>query len=174
VASLELVLFDPALDTTREPLCSHWPSPELAERLSLLQRVRPGLPPAIVFHGMAGAMVPYVEAEAFRGAMVRNGNWCELVGFEGKGHDFSIMGATAGWLECVLFLALDLTTLPKEDKHPLKDAWTRTPHPLWREHTLIDTIPNLQIPFWTRLHQPRQFQQAFFYRPLLILYLPSR
>ena len=43
-----LVLFNPALDTTRERLRAHWPSPELTERLSPLQRVRPGLPPAIL------------------------------------------------------------------------------------------------------------------------------
>jgi acetyl esterase/lipase len=90
-----LVLFNPALDTTREPLRSRWPG-GIAERISPLQGVRPGLPPAIVFHGMADATVPYAEAEAFCAAMAASGNRCQLMGFEGQGHGFFNYGRGDG------------------------------------------------------------------------------
>jgi acetyl esterase/lipase len=91
-----LVLFNPALDTTRKPLRAHWPSPALAERLSPLQRVRPGLPPAILFHGTVDTTVPFDEAQAFCAAMAENGNRCELVAFEDQGHAFFNYGRGGG------------------------------------------------------------------------------
>jgi acetyl esterase/lipase len=107
-----LVLYNPALDTTYKRLRERWPR-GLAERLSPLQRVRPGLPPTIVFHGKADAIVPYAEAEAFYEAMAASGNRCELVGFEGHGHGFFNYGRSDGTAYHVTVRAMDgfLTSL---------------------------------------------------------------
>ena len=91
-----LALFSPALDTTRGPIRTRWFSPERADRLSPLQRVRPGLLPASLFHGTADVAAPYAEAEAFREATVASGNRCEWVGFEGEGHGFLNFGRDDG------------------------------------------------------------------------------
>jgi alpha-beta hydrolase superfamily lysophospholipase len=76
-----LALSNPALDATREPLRSNWPSPGLA-------CVRPGLPPAIMFHGRADTTVPYAQAKACCEAIAENATRCQLVGFQDIGHGF--------------------------------------------------------------------------------------
>lgn len=60
--------------------------------LSPIHHVSAGSPPTILFHGKADDTVPYWTAEAFRDAMVKSGNECELVGFEGEGHGFFNFG----------------------------------------------------------------------------------
>jgi acetyl esterase/lipase len=82
-----LVLFNPVVDTTREPIQAHGFG-DLAEKLSPVHHVRPGLPPTIIFHGIADTTVPFSTVEQFRDLMQQAGNRCELVGFAGKGHGF--------------------------------------------------------------------------------------
>jgi acetyl esterase len=49
------------------------------------QHVRPGLPPAIVFHGLEDNLCPFPGTEAFCKEMKASGNRCELHTFPG-GH----------------------------------------------------------------------------------------
>lgn len=58
------------------------------ERISPYHHVRPGQPPAIIFHGTNDTTVPYVTARLFAQKMNRLGNRCELVSFPGQGHGF--------------------------------------------------------------------------------------
>lgn len=46
------------------------------------------MPPALVFHATADTTVPYANSVAFRDQLVRHGNRCELVTFEGLGHAY--------------------------------------------------------------------------------------
>ena len=59
-----------------------------ARELSPLHNVRPGAPPAIIFHGTADEIVPFDQARAFAEAMHTVGSRCELSAFEGAGHGF--------------------------------------------------------------------------------------
>ena len=56
--------------------------------LSPAHHVKPGVPPAIIFHGQADTTVPYSTAEAFTRVMKAAGNRCELVGYDGQAHGF--------------------------------------------------------------------------------------
>lgn len=47
------------------------------------------MPPTIVFHATADATVPYANSVAFRDKLVKDGNRCELVTFEGLGHSYN-------------------------------------------------------------------------------------
>lgn len=47
------------------------------------------MPPSIVFHGTADTTVPYANSVALRDQLVRAGNRCELVTFEGLGHSYN-------------------------------------------------------------------------------------
>jgi acetyl esterase/lipase len=64
--------------------------------LSPVHHVKPGVPPTIIFHGKADTTVPYATAEAFTQAMLKAGNRCELVGYEGLGHGFFNHGRAKG------------------------------------------------------------------------------
>lgn len=55
---------------------------------NLLNYVRPGAPPAIIFHGKEDMTVPFATVEAFTAVMKKAGNSCNLVGYEGEGHSF--------------------------------------------------------------------------------------
>ncbi len=55
---------------------------------NLLNRVKPGAPPTIIFHGKDDTTVPFVTVEAFTEVMKKAGNRCELIGYEGEGHSF--------------------------------------------------------------------------------------
>jgi acetyl esterase len=57
-------------------------------QLSPYHQVKPGAPPAIVFHGKADNTVPYATAELFGKAMTDAGNKCTVVGYEGQAHGF--------------------------------------------------------------------------------------
>lgn len=59
-----------------------------AEALSPVAHVRPGTPPAIVFHGEADTTVPIQNAEEFCERMKAAGNTCELHRFAGQKHGF--------------------------------------------------------------------------------------
>lgn len=82
-----MILFSPVIDTSKAgygnaKIGDRW------EELSPAHRVRPGAPPAIVFHGTADTTTPYKGAQLFLEAMQRAGNRCELVTAEGSGHTY--------------------------------------------------------------------------------------
>lgn len=84
---LALVLFNPVIDTSAEGygnalLGADW------RDLSPLHRVRPELPPAIVFHGTADRTVPFTGAQRFAEAMLAAGNRCEFHAHPGGGHGY--------------------------------------------------------------------------------------
>jgi len=112
-----LVLYNPVIDTT---LTGWTPGAEMLgdreEELSPTHWVKPGAPPAILFHGTADEAVPFENTERFTRLMAEAGNDCELVGFEGESHGFFNEGrgdgtgyertleATVGFLERLGFL----------------------------------------------------------------------
>ncbi|MHC4596695.1 MAG: alpha/beta hydrolase [Planctomycetota bacterium] len=58
------------------------------ERLSPYHHVREGQPPTIIFHGKADTTVPYFTSELFAEETQKNGNRCELIGYDGQPHGF--------------------------------------------------------------------------------------
>lgn len=82
-----LVLFNPVVDTT----VRGYGSAKLGARAvvaSPAHHIRAGVPPAIIFHGTADTTVPFENVERFRAEMLKHGNHCELVPYEGKAHGF--------------------------------------------------------------------------------------
>ncbi|MDI1250249.1 MAG: alginate lyase family protein [Lacunisphaera sp.] len=47
------------------------------------------MPPALVFHATADTTVPYANSTAFRDKLIRQGNRCDLITFEGLGHSYT-------------------------------------------------------------------------------------
>jgi acetyl esterase len=83
-----LVLFNPAVDTSRD-------APAIKERFgsrgrdaSPAQHIVAGLPPTLIVHGKADATVAYSDVERFCAEATARGNQCQLVGYEGAGHGF--------------------------------------------------------------------------------------
>jgi acetyl esterase/lipase len=91
-----MVMFNPALVLpSREEIKKTGDSKDLGSRfsgdpaaVSPHAHVKPGQPPAIIFHGKADTTVPYATAQKFTDAAVKAGNRCELCGYEGQGHGF--------------------------------------------------------------------------------------
>lgn len=82
-----LVLYFPVIDTSQAGygharLGARW------DELSPLHRVRPSVPPVIIFHGTGDTVTPIAGAQAFRDAMLKAGNRCELVATEGAAHGY--------------------------------------------------------------------------------------
>jgi acetyl esterase len=59
---------------------------------NLLNYVKPGAPPTIIYHGKDDVTVPFATVEAFTAVMKKAGNRCELMGYEGAGHSFFNQG----------------------------------------------------------------------------------
>jgi len=110
-----MLLFNPAVDLSREGLGR---SPEDERHIDLKSRlggelsdlsptnhVRAGLPPCIIFHGEEDPTVPFAQEVAFRDAMTKAGNRCELVGYPGYEHGFF--------------------NFKRDDKHPYYDTLRR-------------------------------------------------
>jgi acetyl esterase/lipase len=76
--------------------------------ISPTHNVKAGAPPTIVFHGKADTTVPFATVEAFAAAMKKEGNRCEVSGFEGQQHGFFNFGRG----DNTMFLA----TLTQADK----------------------------------------------------------
>jgi acetyl esterase len=91
-----MVMFNPALVLpSRAELKQSGDAKDLGSRfsgdpiaMSPLAHVKPGQPPAIIFHGKADTTVPYATAQQFTDAAMKAGNRCELCGYEGQGHGF--------------------------------------------------------------------------------------
>jgi acetyl esterase/lipase len=81
-----LVLFNPAVDTTREVFRDRFA--DRGRDASPLHHVRGGLPPMIIVHGKADTTVPYSDVEALCVAIKGAGNRCELFGYDGATHGF--------------------------------------------------------------------------------------
>ncbi|MEM3041665.1 MAG: alpha/beta hydrolase [Nitrososphaerota archaeon] len=79
-----LVLFNPVVDTSRfrEWIGERW------RDISPIHHVSEGMPPTIIFHGVMDEIVPFIDVAKFAERMMRFGNRCELIAFEGKGHGF--------------------------------------------------------------------------------------
>ncbi len=82
-----MVLCYPVIDTSAEGYghdrCgTHW------QELSPLHRVRPGMPPTLVFHGTGDKVCPFIGAQRFHEAMQKAGNHCELVVYENGVHGY--------------------------------------------------------------------------------------
>ena len=58
------------------------------QRISPIHHVRGGLPPTIIFHGMADSTVSFASVERYTEVAVAAGNRCELAGYAGAGHGF--------------------------------------------------------------------------------------
>ncbi|QDT55641.1 Acetylxylan esterase precursor [Caulifigura coniformis] len=91
-----MVMFNPALVLpSLEDLKKNGDPKDLTSRfsgdpaaVSPASHVKPGMPPAIIFHGKADNTVAYATAEQFTNLAVKAGNRCELCGYEGQGHGF--------------------------------------------------------------------------------------
>jgi acetyl esterase/lipase len=81
-----LLLFNPVVDATFAPLAERFGG--RGAELSPRHHVRPGCPPALIFHGVDDQTVPYAQVVDFCKAMQASGNACEVIGFAGKGHGF--------------------------------------------------------------------------------------
>jgi acetyl esterase/lipase len=82
-----LVLYFPVIDTSPAGYGNRVLGPRWRE-LSPVDQVRPGLPPTLILHGTADTVTPYAGAVAFRDAMRRAGNACELVSHDGGRHGY--------------------------------------------------------------------------------------
>jgi len=89
-----MVLFNPAVDIAQIPERYGWDGRNADA--SPLQLVKPGAPPAIVFHGTADTTVPHDQAVAFTEAMTDAGNQCRLESTEDAGHGFFNFGRGDG------------------------------------------------------------------------------
>ena len=79
-----MVLFNPGFGNREQDTDSR----DLDGKGNLLNHVKPGAPPTIVFHGKEDITVPFATVEAFTAVMKKAGNRCELIGYEGAGHSF--------------------------------------------------------------------------------------
>ncbi len=82
-----MVLYFPVIDTSSDgygnkKIGSQW------REISPLHRVRPGVPPTILFHGTADTVTPFQGAQAFCEAMRKAGNQCEMVVHDGGTHGY--------------------------------------------------------------------------------------
>lgn len=82
-----MVLFFPVIDTSLEGYGSKKIGPHWRD-ISPLHRVRPGAAPTILFHGDADTVTPFQGAVAFRDAMLKAGNRCELDVHHGGVHGY--------------------------------------------------------------------------------------
>jgi len=90
-----LVLFNPVYDNGPEGygydrVKDYW------RRISPLQNIRKGMPPAIVFLGTKDKLIPVATGKAFQAEMQRVGSRSDLMLYEGQGHGFFNFGRGGG------------------------------------------------------------------------------
>ena len=84
-----MVLFNPVLDTSKNGFgFDKFASPDIAKKANLMNAIRPGLPPSVMFHGTQDRVVPFDTSYEFARKMKKKKNACELVVYEGQGHGF--------------------------------------------------------------------------------------
>jgi predicted acyl esterase/acetyl esterase/lipase len=84
-----MVLLNPVIDTSE----AGYGKARIGERwkeLSPVHHVKPGLPPAIIFHATGDQVVPYAGAKVFHESSLALGNESELVDYEGGWHGYFI------------------------------------------------------------------------------------
>ncbi len=84
-----LILMYPVIDTSAEGYGQNKIGDRWRE-LSPVHNVRSGLPPALIFHGTADAVTPYVGAKLFHKLSNAAGNTCELITHPGGRHGYII------------------------------------------------------------------------------------
>ncbi|MFK8114952.1 MAG: alpha/beta hydrolase fold domain-containing protein [Rubripirellula sp.] len=62
------------------------------EQISPIHLVRTGLPPTIIFHGEADAIVPFATVKHYTDEAAAKGNRVELIGYRDAGHGFFNVG----------------------------------------------------------------------------------
>jgi len=87
-----MILFNPVLDTTEKGYGLEKVGEDRKTEISPCHQIKKGMPPAIVFHGVADTTVPFENAERFVRLMTEAGNSCELVAFKGRDHGFFCRG----------------------------------------------------------------------------------
>jgi pimeloyl-ACP methyl ester carboxylesterase len=85
-AGLDLLAFPPELQHSIEQGAGI--ATGEAGGYSLIEFVRPGNPRTLIQHGTADEVEPIGHVRRFRDAMVRAGNDCALLEYEGAGHAF--------------------------------------------------------------------------------------
>ncbi len=84
-----IALFNAALDVAADPaLAARFGSEAVAERLSPLRHIRPGLPPAWLTHGSEDVVVPCRQAHQFVNLMLDAGNSVTFLEAPGAAHGF--------------------------------------------------------------------------------------
>lgn len=82
-----LVLLFPVIDTSK----AGYGNAKIGKRwreLSPVHQVQGDVPPTLIFHGTGDTVTPFAGAEAFRDAMHKAGNRCELEVHEGGKHGY--------------------------------------------------------------------------------------
>jgi acetyl esterase/lipase len=82
-----LVLLYPVIDTSK----AGYGNAKIGDRwqeLSPVHQVKGKVPPTLIFHGTGDTVTPFAGAEAFREAMQRAGNCCELVAHPDGKHGY--------------------------------------------------------------------------------------
>ena len=84
-----MVLYYPVIDTSiggygKEKIGDRW------EELSPVDNVRENLPPTLVLHGTGDTVTPFAGAKRFSQEMLRAGNHCQLISYEGGRHGYLI------------------------------------------------------------------------------------
>jgi acetyl esterase/lipase len=100
-----LILFNPVPNTVQGRGIPLTPEQQMfidllgprAQEISPIHHLVDHLPPTIIFHGEADALVPFGEVEGFCRKAVALGNECEVVGFPGAGHGFFNPRAGRTW-----------------------------------------------------------------------------
>ncbi|MBT28248.1 MAG: hypothetical protein CMO01_01215 [Thalassobius sp.] len=82
-----LVLFNPVIDTTPKGYGAEKMGKD-KKKASPARHVKKGLPPTIIFHGTADVTVPFENVKRFEQLMIKKGNECVLIPFEGQAHGF--------------------------------------------------------------------------------------
>ena len=114
-----LVLFNPAIDTTRE--ISRDRFGDRGRDASPIHHVRAGLPPMVIFHGRADMTVPFSDAESLCAAVKGAGNRCELFGYDEATHGFFNQQVAGGrWFR---------ETLLEADRYLTKMEYLPAPSP---------------------------------------------
>ncbi len=88
-APAALVLFNPVLNTVygKELGLDHL-FEDRGEQISPMHHIIPGLPPTIILHGDKDWVVPITGSRDFCKRMVAVDNRCELIEYQGAGHDW--------------------------------------------------------------------------------------
>jgi acetyl esterase/lipase len=95
--------YSPANDLSRHPVVGPDPSPAQLRSISVMDKIRPGYPPTLLFHGTEDKTIPVDEALTLYSAMRGAGVPVELHLIEGVTHIFDahedLAKASAEWVD---------------------------------------------------------------------------